>query len=78
MWNLPFAGRNRVWCQRRLAAEFAALARSRFCGWHAYILVSCSIDGMIFYPRARLSRTDGMRRPVSERDAVRSQVIDVL
>lgn len=57
MWNLPFSGRNCVWCQRRLAAEFAALARSRFCGWDAYILVSCSIDGMIFYPRARLSRT---------------------
>jgi hypothetical protein len=25
-----------------------------------------------------LAKTDGMRRPVSERDAVRSQVIDVL
>lgn len=56
MWKLPFAGRNRVWCQRRLAAEFAALALSRFCGWDAYILVSCGIDGMIFYPRARLSK----------------------
>jgi hypothetical protein len=27
---------------------------------------------------AQLSKTDGMRRPVSGRDAVRSQVIDVL
>jgi hypothetical protein len=27
---------------------------------------------------SKLSRTDGMRRPVSGRDAVRSQVIDVL
>jgi len=26
----------------------------------------------------QLARTDGMRRPVSERDAVRSQVIDAL
>lgn len=57
MWNLPLAGRNRVWCRRRLAAEFAALARSRCWGWDAYVLVPCSIDGIIFYPRARLSLT---------------------
>lgn len=57
MWNVPFAGRNRVWCQRLLAAEFAALARSRCCGRDTYVLVSCSIDGMIFYPRSRLSKT---------------------
>jgi hypothetical protein len=28
--------------------------------------------------RTLLAITDGMRRPVSERDAIRSQVIDVL
>jgi hypothetical protein len=30
------------------------------------------------YETSSLARTDGMRRPVSERDAVRSQVIDAL
>ena len=31
-----------------------------------------------YYALAQLAKPDGMRRPVSERDAVRSQVIDAL
>src|SRR5258708_39146604 len=34
---------NRFWNRRRLASEFAALARSRLRGVHAFVLVCCGV-----------------------------------
>jgi hypothetical protein len=40
--------------------------------------MSANVGGRTGSCQSQLAQPDGMRRPVSERDAVRSQVIDVL